>query len=57
MNEDDDQAAYRADLEQMRQEAIEALVHARQLGLSESECMAIAYPAGVATDFYKEIRK
>lgn len=56
MNED-----YTEDQQMDRREeyetAMEALRKARALGLGESECMALAYCAGIATDFYKELRK
>lgn len=45
------------DLELLQEDAMNALRHARQLGLSDEECMAIAYSAGIANDFYKEIRQ
>ena len=41
----------------LQQDAMEALKEAYRLGLGESECMALAYSAGIANDFYKEIRK
>lgn len=50
------QAAQHADELTLQQAAMEALKRAHALGLSESECMALAYSAGIATDFYKEIR-
>lgn len=55
---DDEQQQAQHDDELMAQrDAMEALKHARSLGLGESECMAIAYCAGIANDFYREIRK
>lgn len=45
------------DLEILQEDAMKALKHARELGLSDDECMAIAYSAGIANDFYKEIRQ
>lgn len=57
-NEDlDTQAAQAQDLEEMAREARDAIVKGHSLGLSETECMAIAYMAGVANDVYKELRK
>jgi hypothetical protein len=44
------------DLEILQDDAMKALKHARDLGLSDEECMAIAYSAGIANDFYKEMR-
>ena len=43
--------------EQERQEAaMEALREARLLGLTEDKLMVLAYEAGIATEFYKELR-
>lgn len=36
--------------------AMKALRHAKELGLSDDECMALAYMAGIANQFYREIR-
>ena len=55
--DDDQQAAQHADLCVLEKEATEAILHAHKLGLSESECMAIAYSAGLANTVYKELRK
>ena len=41
----------------LQKAALDAILHAQKLGLTESECMAIAYSAGIADSFYKEIRK
>lgn len=38
-----------------RQEALDAIRHAYALGLAETECMALAYEAGIANQFYQEI--
>lgn len=51
------QAAQHADECKRRAEAVEVIVKARTLGLAETECMAIAYEAGVASEVYKELRK
>jgi hypothetical protein len=50
-------AQYHADRGASQQAAFEGLLKARALGLEETECMAIAYECGFATDFEKEIRK
>ncbi len=52
-----DAALHHADVQAEQEAALAALRHAHALGLGESECMALAYPAGIANDFYKEIRK
>lgn len=51
------QAAQHADETAQQEVALDALKHARNLGLSENECMALAYMAGIANQFYQEIRK
>jgi hypothetical protein len=51
------QQSQQRDLEILQEDAIKAILHARALGLSEEECMVIAYPAGLANDVYKELRK
>jgi hypothetical protein len=45
-----------ADEQGLQQAAMAALMKAYYLGLEESECMALAWSAGIANDFYKEIR-
>lgn len=45
-----------ADDTELRRAALEALKAAHALGLGESECMALALPAGIANDFWKDIR-
>lgn len=59
MNEIDvsDEALQRQDEEEQQQTALEALRAARALGLPDDKCMALAYCAGVASAFYKEIRQ
>jgi hypothetical protein len=54
---DDWQEAQYHDEQQLQRAALDALHRARTLGLEESECMAIAYSAGIANDFYKELRR
>lgn len=49
-------AAQYADECAQQQAAMEALLRARALGLADEQCMALAYAAGIANDFYKEIR-
>lgn len=51
------QHAQHADETAQIESATKAIVKAHDLGLSESECMAIAYSAGVANEVYKELRK
>lgn len=46
-----------ADEQRLQHDALEALKKAHSLGLEESECMAIAYSAGLANTFYKELRR
>ena len=41
----------------LQKAALEALQASRTRPLTEDEAMALAYSAGVANDFYKEIRK
>lgn len=55
--DDNWQEAQYADECKRRAEAIQVIVKAHGLGLEETECMAIAYEAGVANEVYKEIRK
>ena len=56
MDDSTEAAQYHADMLAYEKEARDALVKAHSLGLSEAECMAIAWVAGL-TDFEKEIRK
>lgn len=51
------QQSQQRDLEILQEDAIKAILHARDLGLSDDECMAIAFSAGFANDLYREIRK
>lgn len=53
----DQQAAQHAEQCAQQRDAMSALMHARHLGLSDEECMALAYSAGIANDFYKEIQQ
>lgn len=55
--DDDWQAAQHADETKQMEATTKAIAKAHDLGLSESECMAIAYSAGVANEVYKELRK
>ena len=52
----DDFERQRQDMEEREQRALEALRHAQQAGLSRDDLMVLAYEAGVASTFYKEIR-
>jgi len=56
-NDATEQAQYHADRLAAEEAAIKAIKKAHDLGLSESECMAIAYECGVASDFYRMIRE
>lgn len=52
-----DEALQRQDEQEEQHAALEALRAARALGLPDDKCMALAYSAGIANDFYKEIRQ
>lgn len=52
---DDEQASQHADMLAFEEAAVKALKKAHDLGLSESECMAIAYVAGLPNEVYKAL--
>lgn len=49
--------AQKADEEALQQAALEALKASLGRPLSEGEAMAVAYSAGLANDFYREIKR
>lgn len=53
MNDDHEQQ--RQDLEEREQRAIEALRAAQRAGTPREDLMVLAYEAGVATTFYREL--
>lgn len=50
-----DYEAQQHDMEQLQKAALEALQASLVRPLTKDEAMAVAYSAGVANDFYKEI--
>ena len=52
-----DYEAFQADQEALHKAALDALQASRTRPLSEDEAMALAWSAGLANDFYREIRK
>jgi hypothetical protein len=55
-DEGDWQAAQHKDECELQRAAMEALLASRKRPLTDAEAMALAYSAGIANDFYKEIR-
>jgi hypothetical protein len=55
-DQDDWQAQQQHDLEQMHRTVLEALQASLERPLTKDEAMALAWSAGLANDFYKEIR-
>lgn len=56
--DNDDQARFQVEVMEARaQAALEALREARKHGTPDEALMILAYEAGVAKDFYKEIRR
>ena len=50
------QEEQRAEEEIRHQETMRALTHAYNLGLPFPECMVLAHEAGIANEFYREVR-
>lgn len=54
---DDDQAAFHHDMQQLRKAAVEAICASGKRPLTQDEQMLVAWSAGCVDDVYREIRQ